>query len=99
MAHGLPVIGFSDCTGLASLIMPGVNGIVVKPEHDKIKSLTAALISLMKNPELRGSLANDSGLPKAFELEHVLNQWEQTLCSVIADKRAGKRAYTKSLRG
>ena len=57
LAHGLPVIGFSDCPAIGQLVKSSENGVLVKPDGKRAESLAAALGSVMQDPELRRRLA------------------------------------------
>jgi glycosyltransferase involved in cell wall biosynthesis len=81
LAHGLPVIAFSDCPAIVQWIEPGRNGVLVDPAGDRAESLAAALLPLVLDEELRRELANGAELPEDYRLERVLDRWEQVLCS------------------
>jgi glycosyltransferase involved in cell wall biosynthesis len=82
LAHGLPVVGFSDCPGIDHWISPGVNGVLVAPNSDRAKSLADGLLPLMQSAELRRRLANGSVRLEEHRLEPVLDRWESVLNSV-----------------
>ena len=54
MSHGLPVIGFSDCSGTNIVIRDGVNGRLV--ERRTAENLAAAMRNLMESSLLRETL-------------------------------------------
>ena len=82
---GLPCVGFDDATGTNSIIRHGENGILVKAEGDRVASLVSALRLLMDNPEdMRRLGQNGLSRPTWFELETVVDQWEETI-SGLAD--------------
>lgn len=77
---GLPCVGFDDAAGTNAIIRNGENGILVKPEGDRVASLVSALRLLMKNPdEMRRLGQNGLARPAWFELEATLDQWEETI--------------------
>jgi glycosyltransferase involved in cell wall biosynthesis len=88
LAHGLPVIAFSDCPGVAHWIGSGENGVLVKPNGSRAQSLASALSPLMEDEELRSSLAAGSKLPEEYSLERVLDRWEDILRSLVVDDLA-----------
>jgi glycosyltransferase involved in cell wall biosynthesis len=86
LAHGLPVIGFSDCQGVNQFVRTNQNGILVEPERDRAMCLASALLPLMQNAELRGRLSIDFNLPEECRLDRVLDSWESIVRSIIAKK-------------
>lgn len=76
MACGVPVISFACQSGPLELISDGVNGLLV-PLGD-VPAFAENLIRLIKDPELRNSLA-ENGLKTAqsCSLEKVAIQWKQ----------------------
>jgi glycosyltransferase involved in cell wall biosynthesis len=86
LAHGLPIIGFSDCPAIAQWVGSGENGVLVKPKGDRAKSLAAALLPLMESEELRGHLAAGSKLLEEYGLERVLERWEHVLRSLASGR-------------
>lgn len=82
LAHGLPVIAFSDCPAIAQWIAPGKNGVLVNPKGDRAESLAAALLPLMESEDLRGQFAAGSKLLEEYGLERVLERWEHVLHSL-----------------
>lgn len=79
MAHGLPVIGFSDCSGTNELITDGVDGYLVSGE-DRDVALSAALERLMRDADLRVSLgcAGRDSVAR-YSSDNVLDLWEKVL--------------------
>jgi glycosyltransferase involved in cell wall biosynthesis len=86
LAHGLPVIGFSDCPGVNQFIRTSENGVLVEPGRDRATSLAGALLPLMENEELRGRLTVDSKIPEECRLERVIDRWENILGSVVIER-------------
>ena len=86
---GLPCVGFDDAAGTNSIIRNGENGILVKPEGDRVASLVSALRLLMENPEeMRRLGQNGLSRPGWFELEAVLDRWEETISANIDVNRS-----------
>lgn len=77
MAHGLPCIGFSDCSGIPILIENGVTGLHVERE-DQVDSLADAIRKLMSDPNLRASMgkAAKARYDSMFAPELILDRWE-----------------------
>jgi glycosyltransferase involved in cell wall biosynthesis len=84
LAHGLPVIGFSDCLGVNQLVVTNENGVLVTPGRDRETALAAALLPLMQSAELRERLVTVSSTPAEYRLEPVLDNWEKIMYSLIS---------------
>lgn len=83
MAAGLPVVGFADCEGTNELIVPGTNGLLVDPGHDRADSLARGLAELMGDHDLRARLA--AGAPRSverFSQTEVIDAWERVILDV-----------------
>ena len=77
---GLPCVGFNDAAGTNSIIRHGENGILVKHNGDRAEALSSALRLLIKNPqEMRRLGQNGLSRPNWFELNTVLDHWEETI--------------------
>lgn len=75
ITHGLPVIGFADCTGTNELIIDGKNGFLLKERSPQ--ALADALSQLMRSEELRLKFAQGSkDEAQRFNRDEVLSQWE-----------------------
>ncbi len=85
MASGVPVISFACQSGPLELISDGHNGLLV-PLGD-VSAFAEKLIRLIKDPELRASLA-DNGLNTAqsCSLEKVASQWNALFDDVMQEK-------------
>lgn len=85
LAHGLPVIGFSDCTGTNALVRDGETGLLVTahptlPDPARIEALAAAMHRLMSDSGLRGRLgASGPGAMTSFTPEQIAADWEAAL--------------------
>lgn len=79
MAHGLPVIGFADCPGTNEIIKDAVNGFLIQPK-DRVESLIAGLLPLIKHEELRHKLGEGGRKSlRTYTLENVTTLWENLL--------------------
>lgn len=86
MAHGLPVIAFSECSGANEIISDGIDGLLISNHPDRITSLAAALSRLMSNPNLRISLGKSAINTAALYVPQPINQaWEKLLISVCKE--------------
>jgi len=79
LAHGLPVVGFSECGGMKDLIEDGVNGILAKGNNNP-ESLAQALSKLMAEDSYRGKMSKSA--VKSMELyqpNKIFDRWESFL--------------------
>lgn len=85
MAHGLPSIGFSDCSGIPILIENGVTGLHVARE-DQVESLAEGIGRLMQDPALRSSMgiAAKARYDTMFAPNLVLDRWESLIQQTAA---------------
>lgn len=83
LAAGLPVVGFSDCSGLNRLVHNGVNGALVEETGDQAKrtvAFAAALEDLMAKADRRADLsAAAPASVAAYTPDRVLDLWEATI--------------------
>jgi glycosyltransferase involved in cell wall biosynthesis len=85
LAHGLPVVGFADCSGTNQLIRPGENGVLADGTHDRAAAMAVGLHALMTNDRLRVRLSSKSSdILDNFRLEHVLDCWEHLIEKTIS---------------
>lgn len=84
LLHGLPAVGFADCSGTNSLIRHNENGILVSGSH-RTETLAAALKELMANPQELKRLSNASKdwLVRMFDINSVLDSWENIVQDVV----------------
>jgi glycosyltransferase involved in cell wall biosynthesis len=82
LAHGLPAIGFHDCTGTNALIQPGVNGeLAVGPV--RVDALRDTLERLMSSPSLRQRLGRQApSTVEQYSLPATVDRWDQLLQQV-----------------
>lgn len=77
--HGLPAVGYADCTGVNRIIRSGTNGLLVSGA-DRVEALAQGLRELMTNTGLRKGLVQPiTGIPQEFRLDGVLDRWEDVL--------------------
>lgn len=79
LSYGLPVIAFSDCSGINTLVKNNVNGILVKTDTSRENALADALFLLMSNNELRVSLSDNCELLQGYEINEVTDCWEKLI--------------------
>jgi len=85
MAHGLPVVGFSDCSGTNELIESGVNGLLVSGEN-RAQALADGLEKLITDASLceKFSVRGRESV-KRFDTEKITDSWEKEIsaCAVV----------------
>ncbi|MCZ6802881.1 MAG: glycosyltransferase family 4 protein [Proteobacteria bacterium] len=81
LAHGLPCIGFEDCSGVRDLIHCGKNGYLAPGNGDE-NSLAITLKKLMSDHILRKNMS-ESAIEsiKIFEPKKIFDLWEQVIIS------------------
>ncbi|MGH1352631.1 MAG: glycosyltransferase family 4 protein [Methyloligellaceae bacterium] len=76
-AHGLPLIGFSDCCGVNELVKENDTGSLAQGINNS-ETLSKTLANLMSNPEKRASLGAKARLAMtSYTPNHVMDNWEQ----------------------
>lgn len=80
LAHGVPVVGFEDCSGFNYIVEHGVSGIHVSSQGDRAKNLAAALARLMTSPQERRRLGT-AGRQRVtdFAPDKIIDLWEQAI--------------------
>lgn len=80
LVHGLPVVGFADCSGINQLIRHDENGLLVEA-GDRVGNLANVLKSLMLNPDERCRLGSASAewVVEKYNIETILDSWEKLL--------------------
>lgn len=83
MSHGLPVVGFLDCSGTNELIEAGNTGLLVEPGSDRVSSLALALSDLMACPTWQKRLGEGGweAIKTKFSPSYVCDVWEDLLNS------------------
>jgi len=84
LLHGIPVVGFADCSGINVLVKNNINGVLVDGSAGRIAALANTLRALMAAPDEIARLSNAStrDIEDGYGLLRVLNQWEAILRSV-----------------
>lgn len=85
-AAGVPVIGFSDCSGVNRLIRDGENGILVNGEGDRQASLAQAMEAIATDDSLRRRLSEGALADAQFgnySVDRIFGEWESLILSVI----------------
>ena len=76
MSHGIPSIGFAHCPGVNKLIRNGINGLLVNGGDNAVQNLTEAIITLIKDEDLRYKLGKTAlADAAAFDPEKIYNLW------------------------
>ncbi|HXV14426.1 MAG TPA: glycosyltransferase [Candidatus Krumholzibacteria bacterium] len=82
MAHGLPVVGFRHCAGMAELVIPGHNGELADGNGDP-GALAAALEPLMKDAARRGRMGLEARrIAEVYRPSKSFDDWENLLSQV-----------------
>jgi glycosyltransferase involved in cell wall biosynthesis len=79
LAHGLPSVGFENCSGVPDLIAEGQSGVMALAMNDA-NSLAEALAQLMSDPQARmakGQYAIES--MQRYSPDHCFDRWENVL--------------------
>lgn len=80
LAAGLPVIGFRDCPGINRLVRHEINGLLISDEGDAARTLSDALVSLMRDESRRLAFARAApGTVQDFRPQKVFDLWENLL--------------------
>lgn len=90
LGHGLPVVGFEDCSGLNSLVKHDENGVLVTRKGHREINLTAALIGLIRDQERLARMSENA--PKSVEKYHptiVYDKWEEVLTGAVDEASYG----------
>lgn len=84
-AHGLPVVGFKDCSGLNEIITDRVNGVLAS--QMTANSLADALSVVLKDKNLRNYLGKNALLSsRLFNPEYIFTKWENLLYKTAKSK-------------
>ncbi|MFI3271431.1 MAG: glycosyltransferase [Pseudomonadota bacterium] len=85
MIHGVPVVGFADCSGVNGLVHHEENGLLA-PEMTP-ESLAGELRRLMEDTQLRQSLGQQAkDFAEGFRPERIYPQWEELIYKTAACK-------------
>lgn len=87
MAHGVPVIGFQECTGINQLLQTGQNGWLIDETDDPIATLTQTIRYAILNPQERLRLgAQATAISQIYSIDKNLDIWETLLRSSLGSK-------------
>jgi Glycosyltransferase len=77
LAHGLPVLGYEDCSGFNFIVENGRSGIFVPSEGNRAQNLSVEMAKLMRDPERRAALG-EGGFKaiERFAPERILDLWK-----------------------
>ncbi|SFJ62560.1 glycosyltransferase [Celeribacter neptunius] len=77
LAHGVPVVGFEDCSGFNFIVKDGTSGLFVNGEGDRARNLSKVLARLMCDPRRQENL-RAGGLREVerFAPERILALWK-----------------------
>lgn len=80
LAHGLPAVGFEDCSGFNYIVEHDVNGIFVPSSGDRVTNLALALAKLMTMEDEQKRLgAAGRERVKDFSPDRIMELWEQAI--------------------
>lgn len=86
LAHGLPCVGFAECTGVNNLIDHGYNGLLAHTMA--APSLSDTLSTLMSNPELRHTMGkNARRKARNWDSKMICSHWEKFLKNITMTQR------------
>ncbi len=93
-SHGIPCVGFEQCSGVNEIIIHGENGIL---SHEMtVESLAACLKPLLENKELRKKMGDRSKeLCYRYNRHKIMDAWEALLVETAQMK--GKTALQINL--
>ena len=78
MLCGLPVVSFDCPSGPASIIRPGIDGLLVSPIT--AEALSAELSKMMSNPDLRRDMGRAAPQVKSrFDVDLICARWEDLI--------------------
>lgn len=87
MSWGLPVIGFSNCSGTNELIENEKTGILVAGgERSQAMALELERLILDKSLRTRLGLAGKASIREKYSLQSVVDKWEQLLISMNKER-------------
>lgn len=94
LAHGLPVIGFSDCSGLNSLVHHEQNGVLVNPGTNRVNSLQSALAELLPDQDRlsRFSAASPASVAQ-YRPDVVYDKWEHVIGELVKKEEDEDELY------
>ena len=75
LAHGIPVVGFEECSGILELITPGLNGEIAVGNDDHI-SLNAAILRASEQTYNYKNIVNSVS---KYSFEQFIKSWISSL--------------------
>lgn len=89
LAHGVPVTGFEDCSGLNALVQDGKNGKLMRASEDREAVLAAALRELLRDPPALERLGEAAPASMSrYRPEAIYDSWEKLLSPDHPETRA-----------
>jgi glycosyltransferase involved in cell wall biosynthesis len=86
LAHGLPAVGFSECSGVNELIRTGKNGFLAEGNNNP-SSLAKELTKIMRDKKLRSTMGQEAvNSMKQYKPEKVYDKWENLLTTTVGQK-------------
>lgn len=83
--HGLPVVGFAECSGTNDIIIDSVNGVLVPEMNDM--ALAVHLKMLAINPALRKKLGeNGYEMLQRYSKDVIFSKWYDLVCKASSFK-------------
>lgn len=77
MAHGTPVMGFADCSGINRLVSDGVDGWLLDPGTDRVTALANGLKKALRDPaSLRDRGAAAEEISQRYSPDTIAAKWE-----------------------
>ncbi|UWU16941.1 glycosyltransferase family 4 protein (plasmid) [Rhizobium sullae] len=87
LAHGLPVIGFSDCSGVNSLVHHNTNGILIEAGTNRVNSMQSALAELLPDRErLSRFSAASPGSVAQYRPDLIYDKWERVVSELVPEE-------------
>jgi glycosyltransferase involved in cell wall biosynthesis len=85
MAHGLAIVGFQGCAGVADLVQHERDGLLA-PGNGDVASLAECLEQAMRAPALRTRLgAAGRAVVQCYRPDEVWETWERVLGELVCD--------------
>ncbi|TGD61802.1 glycosyltransferase family 4 protein [Tabrizicola sp. WMC-M-20] len=89
LAHGVPVLGYSDCPGLNHLVLDRVNGRLAPASENRVAALADMLKELLADSaQLRGLGANGPQSMAPYSADAIMDLWESLLQEVAETPQA-----------
>ncbi len=86
LAHGIPAVGFSDCSGVNNLIETEKNGLLA-PGNDNPSSLASALKEIMDDSAKRYKMGQEAiSIVDKYDPEKIYDLWENMLLNTVENQ-------------